>query len=451
MARKTVVSLFCIVALVLLLESSFVRANVRFAKLPFASLFDFVPVELWIRPAAAPVALFVRSSEKTIAGLFDPKENMSRFYEALLRAERKTPGAVVRVLHYGDSPTTADSVTADIRILLQKRFGDAGHGFVLISKPWAWYGHRGIELEGSGWEMEPATQKRARDGIHGLGGVNFIGEAGANATVTLPDRMCDRMELHYLEQPDGGSIAISVKGKEVGEITTAGPARVPRYAALALPPGTNEVTLTVTSGRIRVFGWEFEKNAPGVVYSSLGLNGGNAQVLLRYFEAKQWSDELRHVAPDLVVLNYGTNESVYPAYVEHQYEGELRMLIERVRAAVPEASLLLMSPMDRGVRDSTGAITTPPALSRVVEIQRKVAGDRGCAFFNTYEMMGGSGTMGRWYNSQPRLVYADYIHPMPVGASIVGQLFEKTLLKGYYRYKAMHRRKGAQPATGKKQ
>jgi lysophospholipase L1-like esterase len=450
MMRKTAVTLLCLVALVLLLEASFVPSNVRFAKLPFSSLFDFVPVELWIRPADAPVAPYVRPSAKLITGLLDSKENMSHFYEALLRVERKTPGAVVRVLHYGDSPTTADSVTADIRSLLQKRFGDAGHGFVLISKPWAWYGHRGVELQGSGWEIEPATQKRASDGIHGLGGVNYIGEEGASATVTLPDRMHERMELHYLEQPDGGSFAISVKDKEVSEISTAGPARVPRYAALTLPPGTNEVTLMVTSGRVRVFGWEFEKNAPGVIYSSLGLNGGNIQVLLRCFEVKQWSDELRHVAPDLVILNYGTNESVYPAYVGHQYESELRMVIERVRAAAPEASLLLMSPMDRGVRDSTGAIMTPPALARVVEIQRKVAGDTGCAFFNTYEMMGGSGTMGKWYNSQPRLVYADFIHPTPAGASIVGRLFEGTLLKGYYRYKAMHRRTSAQPAAGKK-
>jgi lysophospholipase L1-like esterase len=450
MARKTVVSLLCFLALVLLLEASFVPANVRFSKLPFSSLFDFVPVDLWIRPAEPLEAPFVQPGAKAIAGLYDPKENMSRFYDALQRAERKTPGSVVRVLHYGDSPTTADCVTADVRSLLQKRFGDAGHGFVLISKPWAWYGHRGVELQGSGWQIEPATQKRASDGIHGLGGVSFIGDEGASATVTLPDRMYERMELHYLEQPDGGSFAINVKDKEVGAITTDGPARVPRYAALTLPPGTNEVTLTVTGGRVRVFGWAFEKNAPGVVYSSLGLNGANVQALLRYFEVKQWSDELRHAAPDLVVLNYGTNESMYQAYVEHQYEGELRTVIERVRAAVPKASLLLMSPMDRGVRDSTGAITTPPSLPLVVDIQRRVADDKGCAFFNTYEMMGGAGTMGRWYNGLPRLVSADFIHPMPAGASMVGRLFEETLLKGYNRYKAVHRAKKAHLATRKR-
>src|SRR5579871_4617060 len=110
-----------------------------------------------------------------------PPGSLDTFYAALRRTESKEPGAVTRVLHYGDSPTTADSITSDVRRLLQARFGDAGHGFLLIAKPWAWYGHAGITLEGSGWMIEPASQARARDGIHGLGGVSFRGAPGATS------------------------------------------------------------------------------------------------------------------------------------------------------------------------------------------------------------------------------------------------------------------------------
>ena len=106
----------------------------------------------------------------------------------------KQPGApeVVTVLHYGDSPTTADSITADVRRLFQARFGDAGHGFLLIAKPWAWYGHNGVRLEGRGWKIEPASQSRAPDGIHGLGE-----DRGAEALV-VGDLVRDR------EDADGG-------------------------------------------------------------------------------------------------------------------------------------------------------------------------------------------------------------------------------------------------------
>jgi lysophospholipase L1-like esterase len=145
---------------------------------------------------------------------------------------------------------------------------------------------------------------------------------------------------------------------------------------------------------------------------------------------------LRHADPDLVVINYGTNESVYPSYVDKSYEHELRALVDRVRKALPTASLLTMSPMDRGTRDSSGDIVTPPVFSRLIAIQQKVATDTGSAFFNTFEMMGGPGTMAKWYSAQPRLVSADFMHPLPAGAAIVGRLVEEGLMKGYAAYKA---------------
>ncbi len=58
--------------------------------------------------------------------LSDPKHELDHFYSAL------TQGGTIRILHYGDSPTTGDLITADARAMLQKQFGDAGSGFILI-------------------------------------------------------------------------------------------------------------------------------------------------------------------------------------------------------------------------------------------------------------------------------------------------------------------------------
>src|SRR5690348_16988450 len=71
--------------------------------------------------------------------LVDPAGDLTRFYVALEHTEHRDPGAITRIVHYGDSPTTADMITGDVRLLLQRRFGDAGHGFSLVAKPWAWY------------------------------------------------------------------------------------------------------------------------------------------------------------------------------------------------------------------------------------------------------------------------------------------------------------------------
>jgi hypothetical protein len=86
--------------------------------------------------------------------------------------------------------------------------------------------------------------------------------------------------------------------------------------------------------------------------------------------------------------------------------------------------------MDRGEMKA-GEITTPPAMEMLIGQQRKIAAETGCAFFNTFEAMGGAGTMGRWYQERPRLVSADFMHPLPAGAAIVGGLFESALVHSY--------------------
>ena len=383
----------------------------------------------------------------TTPDLIDEHENLNAFYRALWRTESKQPGAVTRVLHYGDSPVTADSITADVRSLLQEHYGDAGHGFILIAKPWAWYGHRGVDVLGKGWRIEAATQSRAADRLHGLGGVSFQGTPGAASQLVLQEDHA-RMEVQYLRQPGGGELEVRGEGRTIAAIETAGAAPEAAFQTVELPAGTRVIDLVVERGPVRLFGVSFERDQPGVIYNSLGLNGGQVQSIVRYFDVPQWTIELQHEKPDLVVLNYGTNESIYADYIEKYYSGELREVIRRVKTAVPNASVLVMSPMDRGQRDGSGQITTVPALPRLVEIQREIAGEMGCAFFNTFQAMGGEGTMARWYESQPRLVSADFTHPLPGGARKVGVLLDEALeagYRGYQRQAAQRSADGAKP------
>jgi lysophospholipase L1-like esterase len=441
--KKTSLAIATLGALLLLLD---------FAKLarPFtlSEVLDFRPRDI---PNVEPLAPIPATNRPVTAfkhpiiepNLMDPHDNLRAFYLALWRTELGAPGAITRVLHYGDSPVTADSITADVRSLLQQHFGDAGHGFVLIAKPWAWYGHRGVEAQGKGWRINAATQVRAKDGFHGLGGVSFEGDTGATSHFELAEDHA-QMEIHFLHQPGGGVLAVEAGGQKLGDVETDGPDKQPDYRTFPLAAGAREIDLSVERGPVRLFGVSFERNTPGVIYNSLGLNGGQVQSVVRYFDKPQWTAELQHQHPDLVVINYGTNESIYAEYIERSYPGELRQVIERVKTAVPRASVLIMSPMDRGQRDANSRIATVPTLPRLVEIQRQMASEMGCAFFNTFQAMGGEGTMARWYDSQPRLVSADFTHPLPAGARKVGVLLDQALESGYRQFKAREQR----PARG---
>ncbi len=104
----------------------------------------------------------------------DANHTLGPFYAMLARTESKQAGAITRITHYGDSPVTNDGITAPVRRLLQERFGDAGHGFILIDRPWAWYGHAAINFSsGGGWSNDSLMNPMVTDGAFGLGGVDF--------------------------------------------------------------------------------------------------------------------------------------------------------------------------------------------------------------------------------------------------------------------------------------
>ena len=159
--------------------------------------------------------------------------------------------------------------------------------------------------------------------------------------------------------------------------------------------------MRVDSGRVRLYGVEFRKDRPGVLYSSLGVNGANITLLGHAFNGAHWTAQLHHYKPDLVMLAYGTNESGFPKFVDSTWGAEMKAVVRRVQTALPDASILLMSPMDRGERNDRGEIETIAAMPRLVKIEAKVAEETGVAFFNTFQAMGGDGTMARWYAAEP--------------------------------------------------
>ena len=384
--------------------------------------------------AHLPAAATAKTGEAAL--LDDSNGVLDSFYRALARTETQDHSAITRVVHYGDSPSTADLITGDTRTILQARFGDGGHGFILPAKPWAWYRHEGTSVEAKGWLMQPASRFEKHDGLFGLGGVSFV---GTNATSRIQfDSGQSSFELWFLRQPNGGTVSLSADGVELGQVDTSGETG-PGFATLVTREPAHILELRVTRGRVRIFGVSAERAAPGLVYDTLGLNGASIGVLSRMFNEQHLAAELQHRNPDLLILNYGTNEADFGSFVESpEYEKDLREALRRLRAALPETAILVMSPMDRGYKNSAGEVATMPTIPEIVATQRRVARDTGCGFFDTFQAMGGEGTMGRWYAARPRLVSADFIHPYPAAGKQLALVFTRELLSGLDRYKLGH-------------
>jgi len=398
----------------------------------------------WPQPPAPVVAKKPATQSKgngklpQISAVFvDDSNSLDPFFAALWKLEQGKGSGVVTILHYGDSPTTADLITGDVRAQLQRRFGDAGRGYTLIAKPWAWYGHRGVEISDHGWKMRTGVGLM-REGIYGLGGAAFEGQPGAWSKFHLTESEQTVVNVEYLTKPEGGTFAVEADDRKLVEQTTNSETQEMGSVQVELPAGTKTVSIRPTSGTVTLFGADFRRGSDGLLYDSLGLNGATTSVLARVLQPGLWKQELDRAAPALVVVNYGSNESSFGTFVHKGYAAELRLAIQRIRVAAPGVPILVMSPMDRGERAGMNDIETMSTIPEIVAIQRQVAAETHCAFFDTYDAMGGDGTMARWYVASPRLVTADFLHPTPQGATIVAGLFVEQLGLGYNRWKMQH-------------
>jgi lysophospholipase L1-like esterase len=405
--------------------------------------------------ADAPV--IVSGSEHPIE---DPARALDAFFAHLARTENRQPGAITRITHYGDSPITNDGITSTVRRIMQERFGDAGHGFILMDKPWEWYGHQGITFSSGGdWDSNPIIGGKVNDGEFGLGGVSFRASGPGKYASFAPasegqtGRNFSRMEVYYLQQPGGGQFSVDVNGTSAQSVSTSSDTSTSGFYEIKAPQvGPNTFNVKTLGGNVRLFGAVIENEGPGVVYDSLGVNGAYAGLLATAMNQEHWAQQLQHRNPNLVIINYGTNESQYASDEQmERYDKDLREVIRRVRAALSDVSILIVSPMDRGKRTGGGTVITMPSIPKIVEMQRRVALDTNCAFFNTFEAMGGDGTMAKWAAGKGKnhLVGGDLTHPTAEGSEIVGRLIFEGLNDSYLKYKA-RTAPGAQPMVAQK-
>ena len=367
---------------------------------------------------------------------------LDAFYTHLARTLRGETDAVTRVLHYGDSVIASDYVSGTLRRRMQDRFGDAGHGFVLTANAWEWYFHNDVEHRASeGWAMSRVTGPLAPDGLYGLGGVSFHTRGAATATFGTAKsgehgKRASRFDVYYLEQPGGGDFTIEIAGRDPERVSTAGPEKVSRKRSVRVPDGAASMTLkTLGGGDVRMFGVVLEREAPGVTYDALGALGGRASVW-RTMDATHWKQQMELRDPSLVVVQYGTNESEDGGVNEAEYDKSLGALLDTLRAAAPRASILVAAPLDRAEKAEDGSLRTPKVIVRLVELQRRIAREHGVAFWNTFEAMGGKGSMGKWVGKG--LGGGDLTHPTPAGAQVLGDLFFKALTTGYEAWASTH-------------
>ena len=370
------------------------------------------------RPAAPPVSAAARQAaqkeiEAKIAAVQTGIENPAALASYFASLQARDP---IHILQYGDSHTASDDWANAIRTAAQANYGDGGPGFIQAGHPYR--GYRRFDASGTssaGWNTE-GTMAIHGDPNQGLSGISISTQA-AGQTVNLT-ASGNAITVFYLQQPGGGQLEMTMDRQSVGAFSTDGDLG-PGQSEYSLPPGTHQLSLrTLNFAPVRLFGWALDTkpgdNKQGVTVETLGINGAQANVILNWNE-QVWAAEINQRNPSLVILAYGTNEANSHLWTAEQYRADLTAIIERVRRAVPAASILMIGPPDCG--RSTWPLLH---LSEVVDVQREIARQQNVAFWDWRQHMGGPGIIKRWVLAG--WAQQDYIHMTAEGYRMLGRM-----------------------------
>jgi len=353
------------------------------------------------------------------------------FYRAVEEAKQGKLGRTLRVSWYGDSVVATDAVPGRLRTLFQTEFGDGGPGFVYVVPPHRFCTHEALTRSSTGaWNVHAISTTQIPDGLYGVGGSTAETEDG-RATIKLNAGTVSHIELYYLAQPRGGAATILADGKQVASVATRNATKQAGYATASVEAGAKKIDIN-TSGRVRLFGVDLE-NATGAVVDNLGIVSANVKSFSAH-NPEHLEAELAHRGADLVMIMIGANEAEWLGPTDRDtkdYGANYEKFLAEVRKARPDAACLVVSPTDQA-EAKDGSYASRAVMPALILAQRSAAKNQGCAFYSTYDWMGGKGSAAKWFRRG--MVSTDFQHLSRKGANRLSEALFGTLMAGYQTY-----------------
>lgn len=396
----------------------------------------------------APFACDTTTLEAPIPDIVDAKGALAPFYEKLAQLARGQRKDHVRIAVWGDSNMTADMITGRLRRQLQGRYGDGGHGYVALAKPWRWYDHQDVHHDGTWWYFKQIATSTDPVKDRHYGFANIAAESNefrAKAWVaTAPPgspvgRSANRFDVFYLKRPDGGELTLLLDGEEHKRLSTRAARVEAGFERVETFEGPHRLEVHVRgNGTVRLFGVALERGTPGLVLDSLGTGALNFQQMA-IVRSDTRRPMLERRGYDLAVFLLGTT-----MFALAHHKRWAKDVIDDVRAALPGVAVLLMSPPDamKAYRDAH----SDPRIVEVRDQIREIAEENGAAFWDFREAMGGDAAIKAFI--QRGLAMVDRVHLKKPGSELMADRFLCAFSRDLRAHLAKHPRAGCLEAPG---
>lgn len=356
---------------------------------------------------------------------------MDHFYSQLTHAASQR---VVRIAYYGDSFIEGDVLTADLREMLQSRFGGNGVGWVDCIDRLSGF-RKTVKLKGVGMKGFEVVSKPYNHQVEGISQRYFVPSENAR---TWASGAKSRKHLNqwqhaslFLRTESGLNVTTYANSDTIGtEWVEGGPQVQMLSYGQETMTGVGYLFTEVTSPTY-LYGMALESQR-GVILDNFSMRGSSGYSLAR-IPLQTLNDFARLRPYDLIVVHFGLNvasdqshAASYRAYIKN-----MQTAIEHLRKAYPQASVLIVSMPDRDQRTDAG-IRTMQGVESLVAYQQIMASNCHVAYFNLFQAMGGRESMKALVDKG--LAAKDYTHITFAGGRKLAQLVYDGLMEGYENY-----------------
>ena len=338
------------------------------------------------------------------------------------------------IIHYGGSHIQAEYPTTVARKNFNQRFGSGGRGLIFNYGAANTYSSINYSSTFKGkWKFNKSFQGRKADLPLGICGMT-VESVDTNATLNFkfkdPINSGEhRVYLFFENDSITNDVHVSLNSVPISAFS-----HQLNYTSYGLTflwkDSIKTADLTVKpkikGKRFRFYGMsiENEKNA-GIVYHSTGVGAAAHRAMLILDKLPEQAAVLK---PDLVVLDFGTNDILYTNKIDGELENQIEKTIRKFREINPELLIVLTSTQDLYYK---GKYITAGVEFR--DLMDSIANKNKCLFWNWYDLAGGLKTIRTWYDEG--YSQKDCIHLTKKGYEVKGQMIYKSFLNTYELYK----------------
>ena len=352
------------------------------------------------------------------------QRGMMPFYQAL--EELNYQQRLVRIAYYGDSFVEGDILTADLREMLQDKYGGCGVGDSPI--PSISSGFRMTTRQiAEGWTRHSIMDSVYFDrSLQDISNHYFKADAKASIRFRGQKRNYAHIDTFYhasffFTPYDEATISATVNDKEVFSKIFKG--NELQVAKVDEKMGSVAFTVQEADSSALFYGVAMDGDS-GIALDNFSMRGASglnvrsvpAKMMRRFYELRPY---------DLVILQYGLNVATKLGSNYDNYINGMKTTIEHIKEYFPGAGILIVSVADRDYKTPEGEVRTMPGIRNLVRYQQNLAAEQGVAFWNMFEAMGGNESMKTLVDAKPSMANYDYTHiNVRGGKHLAGLLFE---------------------------